>query len=72
MLVEGMTEGERERERAYLIPLPLLAGLLLLHHDDLQSMPSCVVLWVGQTRWAERSRERWLASWRGGAQDGWP
>ena len=47
MLVEGMTEGERERERerAYLIPLPLLAGLLLLHHDNLQSMPSCVVLW---------------------------
>ena len=49
MLVEGnQREGERVRDRekeAYLIPLPLLAGLLLLHHDDLQSMPSCVV-WV--------------------------
>ena len=50
MLVEGnQREGERVRDRekeAYLIPLPLLADLLLLHHDDLQSMPNCVVLWV--------------------------
>ena len=53
MLVEGkQREGERERERekeAYLIPLPLLADLLLLHHVRRPSVDAAL-LRLGQTK----------------------
>ena len=61
VLVEGNErEGERVRDRekeAYLIPLPLLADLLLLHHVRRPSVDAALHR-LGQTRWAEYAVER--------------